>query len=140
MKARLSPGIILSLLAGISLPVSISLYNPGFNGPIIYDSERVERAPHYGTQPSLSDLVRIFPQRPVAMFSFYVSYLFHGLNPPSLRIDNAALPALTALVLVAFLFANKEVSSNLGSSGSSPFSRTVGKTAQEICRIEAWIR
>ncbi|MGO9571372.1 MAG: tetratricopeptide repeat protein [Desulfomonilaceae bacterium] len=109
MKVLLPSGIIFFLLAGIFLPVSTSLYGPGFNGPLIYDSERLERATQNGTQPSPSDFVRIFPQRPVAMFSFYVSYLLHGLNPSSLRIDNAVLLALTALVLVALLFAVLEI-------------------------------
>jgi protein O-mannosyl-transferase len=119
MKAFLSANIIFLLLAGIFLTVSVSLYSPGFNGPMIYDSEQIARATQYGAQPSVSDFVRICPQRPVAMFSFYVSYLLHGLNPAYLRIDNAVLLALTALVLVAFLFAVLEIPAAYASATTS---------------------
>ncbi|MFZ5867111.1 MAG: tetratricopeptide repeat protein [Thermodesulfobacteriota bacterium] len=85
--------------------ISVLLYHPGFSGPMMYDSEHLTRNAHAFAAHDLGQVIGIFPQRPFSMASFYLNYLFFGLDPYFFRVGNALLLGLaaTALMILAWL-------------------------------------
>ena len=87
------------LLLGF-LVAAIALHFRGFSAPMYCDSSAFlqENDPIFARQSAI-DVIRIAPQRPVSMLSFYGNYLFAGMVPFYFRLISAALLALTSLAL-----------------------------------------
>lgn len=82
--------------------VGLSLYVGGLNGPMYYDSEGwlAGNAAAFA-KSSPKAVIDIFPQRSLAMITFYGNYLASGMGPASFRVVNVILLAtLAALVAV----------------------------------------
>lgn len=75
---------------------------PAFNAPLYYDSTYLEENDFAFFYGGLLKVINLFPQRPLAMTTFYLNTLVTGMNPVSFRVVNALLMAGTAL-LVMFL-------------------------------------
>jgi protein O-mannosyl-transferase len=95
------------LLAALPLFVlgALSLHYYSFAGPMYYDSViQLESKEHIYASGDLLKVIQLFPQRPVAMASFYLNYLIWGMNPFYFRFINAIILGLTAfMATVAFV-------------------------------------
>ncbi|MBI4962232.1 MAG: tetratricopeptide repeat protein [Desulfomonile tiedjei] len=83
--------------------VALATYYPGLEAPMYYDSAvRLQGNQHLFCR-GLLDVVGIFPQRPLAMLTFYLNYLVTGMDPFSFRLANVALITLTSLAVTILL-------------------------------------
>jgi protein O-mannosyl-transferase len=80
--------------------IALGLHYAGFQGPMVLDAGGilVGRA-HIFAHGSLSEILSIFPSRPMAMLSFYANYLVTGLEPYYFRWFNAVLLGATSFAL-----------------------------------------
>jgi protein O-mannosyl-transferase len=91
--------IITVLLLGFIL-CAAALYVRGFSGPMYGDSvEHLEENSSVFASESVLEVIKIAPQRPVAMLSFYIDYRVAGLSPYYLRLVSVALLGVTSLAL-----------------------------------------
>lgn len=75
----------------------------GLHAPMNYDSAAwLERQRHTFAFGSLLDVIRIFPQRPVVMTTFYANFVVGDMNPVYFRLFNIFVLSCTS-VLVVFL-------------------------------------
>lgn len=88
------------LLPLIFLGVVIALNYRAFTAPFYYDSIffLVEQSHRYAAG-DFWGVISLFPQRPMAMMSFYLSYLLGGMNPYYFRLFNAVLMALAGFMV-----------------------------------------
>ncbi|MDQ7782691.1 MAG: tetratricopeptide repeat protein [Desulfomonilaceae bacterium] len=90
--------------------VALAVHHSGFNAPFYYDSAARLGQNWNAFDRGLTETVNIFPQRPVPMTTFYLNYLFGGMNPRPFRICNAAGLAATAVTLVLLIGILLEIS------------------------------
>lgn len=91
---------VVLVMLPVFLAVAVGLYYPGFHAPMYYDSlGLIQGNEHLFAQHDLVRIVRIFPQRPIPVVSFYLNYLAGGMEPAHFRVLNVALLAMTALGL-----------------------------------------
>lgn len=99
--------ISLLLLGFIAL--AIALHVRGFSGPMYCDSvAHLQENSSVFARGSTLDVIKIAPQRPVAMLSFYADYLVGGMGPFHFRLVSAVLLGVTsfAVFLVIILILN----------------------------------
>jgi len=93
--------LFLGVLAAFILTAMV-LHYQSFDGPMLYDSNaHVQSKEHVYASGHLLNVIGLFPQRPVAMISFYLNYLMWGMNPFFFRLVNAIILALTAFMATA---------------------------------------
>jgi protein O-mannosyl-transferase len=86
------------LLLGFTL--AAALYVRGFSGPMYCDSvAHLQENSSVFARGSVLDVIKIAPQRPVAMLSFYADYLVAGMAPFYFRLVSVVLLGLTSLTL-----------------------------------------
>lgn len=91
------------LILSLFVSVTVALDHCALDAPMYYDSAaRLKQNEHVFAR-GLQDTLGIFPQRPVAMVTFYLNYLACGLRPHCFRLVNAGLMALTALMLAELI-------------------------------------
>lgn len=88
----------------------LALHYRAFDAPLYYDSLNLQQNEHVFAAGRPFAVINLFPQRPVAMASFYVNYLVSGLTPAHFRMVNALIMAGTALMVVLVIFALLEIS------------------------------
>jgi hypothetical protein len=98
-----TPIIVVGTIAALTLFVC-ALQSPGLTARMYYDSAaRLEfKAPIYQWE-GLPGAISTFPQRPLAIASFYANYLIGGMNPLYFRIVNLVLSAATAFVVMLII-------------------------------------
>lgn len=88
-----------AVLFPVLLAAGFALYSSGLHAPAYYDSAfLLEKQPLFATHDP-GNVVGIFPQRPLPMFSFYLNYLLGGMDRAYFRLVNVGLLALTALAV-----------------------------------------
>jgi protein O-mannosyl-transferase len=88
--------VLLCLFLGIALAVNYY----GLTAPMNYDSAGwIENQRHIFESGSLMDVIRIFPQRPLVMISFYANYLLGDMAPLYFRLVNVFILSCTALLV-----------------------------------------
>lgn len=84
----------------IFLAVAFTIYYPGLDAPMYYDSgAKLETRGHFFDHGVL-DAFKVFPQRPLPVLSFYIDYLLTGMTPGFLRATNLLYLAAIGLVVV----------------------------------------
>jgi Flp pilus assembly protein TadD len=85
--------------------VALALHYPSFTSPTYYDTRSLlESKEHIFASSDLLTVIRLLPQRPIAMASFYVNYRIWGMDPFFFRLVNAVILGLTAFAAaVAFI-------------------------------------
>jgi protein O-mannosyl-transferase len=100
---------LLSLLWFGFVVFAVALHVRGFSGPMYSDSvAHLQENSFVFAHKSILDVIRIAPQRPVAMLSFYADYLVAGMTPFHFRLVSAVLLGVTsfAVFCVTILFLN----------------------------------
>ncbi len=80
-----------------------AIHYPGLKAPMVYDSTRLPALQEIDPQVGLKDFIRLAPNRPVSMLSFYLNYMVSGMDPYYFRAFNLLLLAGTAATVVAVL-------------------------------------
>lgn len=82
--------------------VALAIYAPGLEGPMQYDSEGlIADNEAIFSKGSLLAVIGIFPQRPLAMITYYLNYRLGGMEPAYFRMVNLVLLAcLSSIVAV----------------------------------------
>ncbi len=98
------PAVLSALITyGVFLVVGLAIYCDGFDSPFYYDSAaKLETRRHLFDQ-GLASALKVFPQRPLPIISFYLNYLAFGTLSGYYRAVNTAIlsaSAVTASVLV----------------------------------------
>jgi protein O-mannosyl-transferase len=117
MRSRLIALWIALFVSGLML--SVALYSPGFRAPMYYDSQRIEKNSHVFAHQGLLETIRIFPQRPLAMASFYLDFSLAGMSPYYFRFVNAVLLAITSLLVAVFVHIGLEGTAGSQRSGAA---------------------
>lgn len=102
MHLRMTALLVVLLVSGLAAAVTV--YSPGFDAPLYYDSHRIEKNAFVFAHYGLLDTIGIFPQRPLAMMSFYLDFIIAGISPYWFRLANAALLVITSLVVAVFMY------------------------------------
>jgi Flp pilus assembly protein TadD len=127
------------------------LHYRGLDAPLYYDSLYLAENEYAFVQGPLQVLA-LFPQRPVAMLSFYLNYVVTGLSPVGFRVINglfivgtAFLVSLITLILLRISHEDQEAprrnpdagTSAEGASQRSVFSFAPGATDRDmvVCAI-----
>jgi len=92
------------LLAVISLVgfflLVFALHYPGLCAPMVYDTfGRLIAKEHLFANHQIVDVIRLEPQRPVPMATFYFNYLLGGMDARYFRVFNLLLIAMAALIV-----------------------------------------
>ena len=90
-------------LVGVFFALTFAVHHKVFTAPMLYDSAGVLKANEYLFNSGLPQVIKIFPQRPVPMITFYLNYLVDGMNPYYFRAANAFLMACAAGAVVLLL-------------------------------------
>ena len=92
--ARIGTIVLAFLAAGIAGNL------PGFNALMVYDGAYFinSKEPIFASHDVLS-LISIVPVRPLFLFTFYLNYLFTGMDPFYFRLLNAIMVALSGMAL-----------------------------------------
>jgi tetratricopeptide (TPR) repeat protein len=92
--------LLINLLLSGFVIFATALYMRGFSSPMYCDSvaHLLENSSIFARE-SILDVIRIAPQRPVAMLSFYADYLVGGMAPFHFRLVSAALLGVTSLAV-----------------------------------------
>jgi protein O-mannosyl-transferase len=88
------------ILFGGFLLILLMLDYRAFDAPLYYDSVYLAENEHAFASGNPIEVIKLFPQRPIAMASFYLNYQLSGLTPAHFRMLNALLMAGTALLVV----------------------------------------
>ncbi|MBI5249900.1 MAG: tetratricopeptide repeat protein [Desulfomonile tiedjei] len=94
---------IYTILFATFLLILLALHYRAFHAPLYYDSTYLQENEHAFASGELTKVISLFPQRPLAMTSFYLNYLISGLTPSHFRMVNALLMAGTALMVVLII-------------------------------------
>lgn len=115
----------LILLFSAFLLILAALHYRGLDAPLYYDSVYLLENEHAFVQGPLQVLA-LFPQRPLAILSFYLNYGVTGLSPEGFRVINglfivgtAVLVSLIALILLRFSHQDQEFLHKIKNSGTS---------------------
>lgn len=95
--------LVSMLLLILFLAVILGLHAASFDGPMYYDSAARLQEKSYRFHEGLSAALAIFPQRPLAMLTFYLNYVYGGMNSSYFRLINAVILAFTAVIVVRVL-------------------------------------
>jgi Flp pilus assembly protein TadD len=87
----------------IFFALTLAVHHKVFNAPMQYDSAAVLKANEYLFNSGISQAIKIFPQRPVPMITFYLNHVAAGMNPYYFRLVNAFLIACAAGAVVLLL-------------------------------------
>jgi protein O-mannosyl-transferase len=90
-------------VVGAFFALTFAVHHKVFTAPMLYDSAGVLKANEYLFNSGISQVIKIFPQRPVPMITFYLNYLVDGMNPYYFRVANAFLMACAAGAVVLLL-------------------------------------
>lgn len=99
------------------LLVLLALHYHAFQAPLYYDSTYLQENEHAFASGDPIEVIKLFPQRPVAMVTFYVNYVISGLNPAHFRMVNALLMAGMGLLLLVIIVRLLEISDSSGATG-----------------------
>lgn len=99
------------------LLVLLALHYRAFHAPLYYDSVYLQENEYAFASGDPVQVIKLFPQRPVAMVTFYVNYLISGLNPAHFRMINALLMAGITLLVVVITALLLEISDRPGATG-----------------------
>ncbi|WP_157212223.1 tetratricopeptide repeat protein [Desulfomonile tiedjei] len=72
---------------------------PALDGPFHYDSMLLEKNQELFQSGGLRSVIKIFPQRPLTMASFYANYRFAGLIPYYFRVVNVLILGLAGVAV-----------------------------------------
>ncbi len=115
----------LILLFSAFLLVLAVLHHRGLDAPLYYDSVYLAENEYAFVQGPLQVLA-LFPQRPVAMLSFYLNYGITGLSPEGFRVVNglfivgtAFLVSLITLIVLKISHKDQEASDKTQDSRTS---------------------
>jgi protein O-mannosyl-transferase len=90
-----------AVLAAVALGINQRV----FDAPLYYDSIGfLQENEHVFATEGLKGVIAIFPQRPVAMASFFGNYVLAGFSPFAFRVVNTMLVAATGLMVAMTLF------------------------------------
>jgi tetratricopeptide (TPR) repeat protein len=87
------------LIAILFSGIVFALNYPALDGPFHYDSILLEKNQEAFQSGGLRNVIKIFPQRPLAMASFYANYQFAGLIPYYFRVVNIFILGLAGLAV-----------------------------------------
>lgn len=73
-----------------------AVYHAAFTAPMLYDSALLIKENEHVFERGLLETLRVFPQRPVSMVTFYINYVAGGMDPSHFRVVNVFLMACTA--------------------------------------------
>jgi protein O-mannosyl-transferase len=90
-------------VVGVFFALAFAVHHKVFIAPMQYDSAAVLEANEYLFNSGISQVIKIFPQRPVPMITFYLNYVAAGINPYYFRLVNALLMACAAGAVVLLL-------------------------------------
>jgi tetratricopeptide (TPR) repeat protein len=93
---------VLVIIVFLFLTAAILPRIPGLDAPMYHDSARLVLNRDIFEQDGLEGVLNIFPQRPVAMASFYLNFLLGDMDLSLFRLTSLGILALTGLV-VAYL-------------------------------------
>ncbi|MEW6111056.1 MAG: tetratricopeptide repeat protein [Thermodesulfobacteriota bacterium] len=81
---------------------ALALHYPSFTAPTYYDTRSLLEAkePIFASGDVLK-VIRLLPQRSIAMMSFYLNFLIWGMNPFFFRLVNAVILGLAAFMAAA---------------------------------------
>jgi protein O-mannosyl-transferase len=80
--------------------VALAIHYPAFHTPLYYDSVGfLKQNEHVFASNNVFKVIKIFPQRPVSMLTFYLNYLIWGMNPVYFRLVNSIVLAMTAFIV-----------------------------------------
>ncbi len=91
------------LIAIVFSGIVFVLNYPALDGPFHYDSMLLEKNQEVFQSGGLRSVIRIFPQRPVAMASFYANYQFAGMIPYYFRVVNVFVLGLAGLAVTLLM-------------------------------------
>ncbi len=83
--------------------LAFAVHHKVFTAPMQYDSAGFLQPNEYKFNAGLGAVVKLLPQRPVPMITFYLNYLLDGMNPYYFRVANAFLMACAAGTVVLLL-------------------------------------
>ncbi len=96
-RSYLYAGIVLFFLFFV---VVVGLYYQGLAAPMRYDSAaKLEGRSRFFDQGAWS-AIKVFPQRPLPILSFYANYMISGMAPAYFRTVNLAILSGTAVMVV----------------------------------------
>lgn len=95
---------VLLILVVLFLTAAILPRIPGLDAPIYHDSARLMLNRDIFEQDGFWGVLKIFPQRPVAMATFYLNFLLGDMDLSLFRLTNLAILALTGLVIAYLVF------------------------------------
>ncbi len=98
--------ILFAILAAAVFAVNY----PGLSAPMVFDSVRLQILEELDYRIDLRDFIGLGPNRPVSMLSFYLNYVFTGMDPRFFRLFNILMLAATALVMVRIMLLLFELS------------------------------
>jgi protein O-mannosyl-transferase len=107
---RRSPRLIWLSLFIIYAIIACALHSPGFDSPMLYDSEAgiSDKEEIFG-QGDLVQIMGMVPGRPLFMLTLYGNYLWHGMDPWFFRVADALLLAAAGLVLAILVLVLQEI-------------------------------
>ncbi|MEW6529560.1 MAG: tetratricopeptide repeat protein [Thermodesulfobacteriota bacterium] len=95
---------VLLILVVLFLTAAILPRIPGLDAPMYHDSARIMLNRDVFEQDGFWGVLNIFPQRPVAMATFYLSFLLGDMDASLFRLTNLGILALTGLVVSYLVF------------------------------------
>jgi hypothetical protein len=92
------------LLTVVYAVVALAIYAPGLDGPMQYDSEGLiaDNEAIFSKGSALA-VIGIFPQRPLAMITYYLNYRLGGMEPAYFRLVNVVLLACLASTVAVLI-------------------------------------
>lgn len=125
IDTKISP-VYTMALAVCFLALTLLLLWPGLKAPMVYDSRVfiADKAEVFA-QKGLSGAVALYPGRPLAMASFYLNYVFTGMNPLFFRLVNICI--LVGCAIIVFILLNLMLSTKKPQTEDAfSFSRAIG--------------
>ncbi len=96
--AQSCPAVWIGGIFALFLTVAFWLYFSGMHAPMVYDSNGFIKAQeHIFSRDGLLGSIRVLPERPLLMASFYLNYVFDGMNPFWYRVFNVVILALSGV-------------------------------------------
>jgi protein O-mannosyl-transferase len=90
-------------VVGVFFALTFAVHHKVFTAPMQYDSAAVLEANEYLFNSGILQVIKIFPQRPIPMITFYLNHVAAGMNPYYFRLVNAFLMACAAGAVVLLL-------------------------------------
>ena len=91
---KLAPALSYLLLLILFVFLGTALNFPGLNAPMYYDSAMLIAGNRdLFASGMIENVLAIFPQRPLPMFTFYLNFILGDMAPAYFRISNVVLLA-----------------------------------------------